>query len=117
MTTTIAYLKKQINSLMKQKAFAWAKNYELMDELHEMYLAQMERNNKVLECSDELPIHLVKEIEDANDVLKKKVEGPICMETIEKGDLKVTGCGHKYCSECFTQIDKCAICRKKINKK
>jgi hypothetical protein len=117
MSSTLNKLYKQINSLIKQKAFAWAKNYELMDELHEVYINQIEQNNQVLVCSDELPIHLVKELEDATDILKKKVECPICMETIQKGNLKITGCGHKYCGECFAHIDKCAICRKKINKK
>jgi len=49
--------------------------------------------------------------------LKKSVECPICLDVIAVGTLKISGCGHKYCSECFPQLDKCAICRRKINHK
>ena len=61
--------------------------------------------------------HIVEEIEKMTAELRKQIECPICLEIIEVGHLKMTGCGHKYCEECYNKIDECAICRKKIYKK
>ena len=48
--------------------------------------------------------------------LKKKLECPICLNIIDEGKLKIIGCGHKYCEDCLSKIDKCAICRRNIRK-
>ena len=63
-----------------------------------------------------LPTHLVEELEEMCIQLKKEIECPICLEPIEKGQLKISYCGHKYCKTCFSQIDKCCICRRPFKK-
>ena len=46
--------------------------------------------------------------------MSKKIKCPICLEDIETDNLQISKCGHKYCSTCYGNINKCAICRKGI---
>ena len=46
--------------------------------------------------------------------LKMETECPICFETINKENAKLTNCGHLHCLTCFNKLDNCSICRKKI---
>ena len=112
----IQRLQNKLTWSKKQTSYAWAKNYELMNRQHSGYIRQYNQNNSVLEHADELPIHLVSEIEEMNKALKKDIECPICYETIEEGHLKISVCGHKFCDECFPKLDKCATCRRKFKK-
>jgi hypothetical protein len=45
----------------------------------------------------------------------------ICFEnysaSVQSRKPKVLRCGHSLCSECVSKIDKCAVCRKKIQNK
>ena len=106
----------KINKLQKQKAYAWAKFYQSSQELHHHILYHHNTIQQVREEVRDLPNHLVVEIEKMVIELKKKLECPICLDIIEEGKLKITGCGHKYCEDCLSQIDKCAICRRNIRK-
>ena len=112
-------LRKQLMYSKKRTAFAWAKYYEETASNHERNITHYETNASILGDgnADEMPSHIVAEIEKMTAELKKSVECPICLCVIEIGTLKISGCGHKYCSECFPQLDKCAICRRKINHK
>ena len=104
-----------IPKLRKQKAYAWAKYYEELEKTHNaqtVHYAQMEN----ILGEYELPTHLVNEFQEMMKDLQKNIECPICLDVIQEGELKITGCGHKYCQTCFTKIDKCAVCRKKIRK-
>jgi hypothetical protein len=109
-----ALLKKLAYS-KKQTAFAWAKYYKELEERHVSSVATYNMNKKVIEQSNEIPAHLVREIQEMTVALKRDIECPICMDVIQS--LKITGCGHKYCEGCFTKIDVCALCKKKIYKK
>lgn len=108
-----------INQLKRQKAFAWGKYYRTLEESHNMVHGILSRVQDMVPKDEagvkNIPTHLVKEIEDMVSELKKNMECPICMEVIEKGKLKITGCGHKYCETCIGQLKessgKCAICR------
>ena len=97
----------------KQTAYAWAKYYEELEVNHNQSVNQYKINSQVAEV-EELPQFLVNEIADLTKKLKKEISCPICFDVIE--ELKITGCGHKYCKECFTKISECAICRKKLKK-
>ncbi len=98
----------------KRTAFAWAMYYEEVNKSHCTELDIYTRQQSIIE---EIPLHLVKELEELNKKLKKRIECPICFEVIEDGDLKIPFCGHKYCNSCYNVIDKCAICRKIFNKR
>ena len=110
-------LRRKLNYSKKQTAYAWAKYYQETTSNHEQNVNHYQANTTILNGVDEMPQHIVEEIEKMTAQLKKQVECPICLEVIEVGALKISGCGHKYCGECFKQIDTCAICRKKINHK
>ncbi len=109
----------QLRTQKKRTAFAWAKYYEEMGNSLVSDTRQYTLNNRVLE-SPSLPPHIIKEIEENNSFLKKNIECPICLEIIDKGNLDISNCGHKYCKGCFKRVKettkKCAICRKKIAK-
>jgi len=94
------------------------KNYEMMNSqhllftlIHKKQIYHYQQNNYVLEHADDLPIHLVSEIEEMNKALKKSIECPFCLEVIEVGHLKISVCGHKVCDEC---VCLCGLCRLKI---
>ena len=110
----IQRLQNKLDWSRKQTKYAWAKCYESMNVQHNGYISQYRQNISVLAHSDELPIHLVHEIEEMNNKLKMSIECPICMEVIEQGKLKISICGHKFCDECFSQLDRCGICRRKF---
>jgi len=110
-----ARLENQLRYAKRQTAYAWAKYYEELEVSHRSSLNQYNLNNQVAGV-EELPLHLVAEIADLSKRLKQEISCPICFEVIDGEDLKITGCGHKYCKECFTKIDECSVCRKKIKK-
>jgi len=115
-------MERQLATQKKRTAFAWAKYYEEMGTSLVSDTTQYRIVNRVVECAvpESLPVHIIKELEDNLAELKKKIECPICLEIIERGQLDVTNCGHKYCKECLKKVKetskKCAICRKKICK-
>ena len=108
-------LQRQLTYSRKKTAFAWAKYYEELSSHHEQNTSHYQTNTAILNGVDEMPSHIVAEIEKMTAELKKQIECPICFDVIETGSLKISGCGHKYCETCFKQIDKCSICRRKIN--
>ena len=113
----IQRLQNKLTWSKKQTAYAWAKNYEMMNSQHNEQINHYQQNKVVLEHADDLPIHLVREIEEMNKALKKSIECPICLEIIEEGHLKISVCGHKFCDECFECLDKCGTCRRKFSQK
>jgi hypothetical protein len=115
MPKTIQQLENQLKWAKKQTAFAWAKYYEEINSSHIDDVHQYNQIQVFTEVED-IPLHIIVEFKNMMKELKKKIECPICLEIIEGDDMKLTGCGHKYCSKCYDQIDKCAICRKSIKK-
>tara|TARA_R110002012_G_C11474596_1_gene594343 strand:- start:450 stop:803 length:354 start_codon:yes stop_codon:yes gene_type:complete len=109
--------KNKLKWAKKQKAYAWAMFYKQIEENHEAELSHynhIQAIQAVPVAIKNLPQNLVNEFAEMSIELKKKLDCPICLEVIEKGELTITGCGHKYCKNCRKNIDVCAICRKKI---
>ena len=111
---------KDIHSKCKKsKAYAWAQYFksetDKQIQLTEQYYFLINITHETKKHSDTLPIHIINEIEEKTQLLKKKIECPICMDVIDIGGLQISFCGHKYCKECFEKLDQCAICRKKFN--
>ena len=102
----------------KAVAYAWSRYYNEVDrnmDLHRKYCEIVNGMNS--EMNSELPTHLLEEMKELYNLLKKEIDCPICMEIINNDTLKITNCGHKYCMTCYDRIEECAICRKKIFKK
>ena len=110
-------LENQLIYIKKQRAYAWAKFYEQFNNTHNREFMNYSQNLSILEYSDELPIHLIHEIESLNKELRISIECSICLDIIALGKLKISICGHKYCNDCFPKLDKCAICRRQFIKK
>lgn len=110
---TIQQLENQLKYSKKQTSYAWAKFYEAESNQHLENVVQYQKI-EVFSQVEDIPLHIIAEFKEMMKQLKKKIECPICLEVIEVDDMKLAGCGHKYCSTCFEKIDKCAICRKKI---
>lgn len=104
------------HSCKKRTAYAWAKYYEQIgienDNARVMItvVQQIDRNN--------IPNHISSEFIEMADALKKKHTCPVCLDLVDRTNIKITYCGHIYCSECLENIKnstmKCAICRKPL---
>lgn len=121
---TYAQLKSRNNNLIRQKSYAWAMYYKEIEQEYNLAYDNYEINVSIMEINNEekeniLPNCLICEIEEMSAKLKKIIDCPVCMEIIKKGELVITGCGHKYCKTCYKNplLTKCAICRKKLHKK
>ena len=106
-----------VESLKRQKAFAWAKYFEITRDTHNDNVRNYQIINAMNDCVDvKLPTHLHNEMNDLLTKTKQKIDCPICLEIINMDDLHIVGCGHKFHSNCIMQCDKCPICRKRLKK-
>ena len=85
----------------KQKAFAWAKYYE---EVNNALHGDHQNYNTFNRVADDMaiPEHIKVEMKTMATALKKKWECPVCIDMIDDGDLEITNCGHYYCKACLT---------------
>lgn len=112
---------QKIASLTRQKAYAWAKYFEEVNNELEMYIVQYDMNERIVESRTDdgekaLPPCLLGEIGEMMEKLKKEIECPICLNRLSRETLAITTCGHKYCKECFERLEQCAICRRKLKR-
>lgn len=117
---TIPYYAVTMNSLVerlkKQKKYAWGKYFEAQNQNHNNLVDNYNMINQIVE---HIPLPIYMEYKEMFKELKKKIDCPICLETIDPGKLALTHCGHKYCETCFNKIKskpdaKCAMCRKPL---
>jgi len=110
-------LQRQLAWSKRQTSFAWAKYYE---SCRLQLVGDIEAYNQIEQLPPETPDFVLQQLKDFHIALKKKIECPICLETIDPDKLEITKCGHKYCDECLnrlkTSTKQCAVCRKKICK-
>jgi len=96
-------LPQALNKLVyakKQKAYAWAKYYETVNErLHDDH-QNYDTFNRVADDKS-IPEHIKTEMREMATALKKKWECPCCMEMIADDALEITNCGHYYCKPCL----------------
>lgn len=112
---------KEYNNLIKKSKAGWASFYRAEADAHQrdiLYLEAIHDLKLKLENENQMfPIFLQQELRDLMISLKKQIECPICMDELDAKDIKFSSCGHKYCGECLSRLDECAVCRKKIFKK
>ena len=117
------YAFRTIESLKRQKAFAWAKVYET----HRENNARDRRYYDILRTrtADDvaIPQHIKDELLTMAKELHKQWECPVCMEFIPHDAIALTNCGHLYCKGClesWKQTErnagkdkwKCAVCNR-----
>lgn len=74
-------------------------------------------NNKENDKRDSVSImsnHVVDELKSLYESNQCYPDCSICLEPLR--DFKMLSCGHKFCCNCLSNIDKCAFCRKQIQK-
>jgi hypothetical protein len=94
-------LQNKLDYAKKQKAFAWAKYYEQVNDALENDHHNYETFNRVADDMA-IPPHIKEEMKAMAIALKKKWECPVCQDMIEDGNLEITNCGHYYCKPCLT---------------
>lgn len=87
-----------VQNLKKQKAYAWAKYYEQVNNAHHNDGAMYQT---IIRTSDEMPTHIKEEFKQMAAALKKKWECPVCYDFIPDETLEITNCGHFYCKDCL----------------
>lgn len=128
-------LVQKCRSLEYQRKFAWRRYYQSIEDEMDRAM-QLADRIEVWKSNAEynLPDHLMNEFLDLSHQLGKVYECPICLEPMSYGKkpedqsqessdewdgkkLKISNCGHKYCSTCYATLmattQKCSICRKK----
>jgi len=112
---------KEYNNLIKKSKAGWASFYRAEADAHQRDILYLEAIHdlklKLEETETEFPAFVANELRDLMISLKKQIECPICMDELHAKDIKFSSCGHKYCQECLSKLDECAVCRKKIFKK
>ncbi len=116
-------LENQLQFARRQKAFAWAKYYEAINQAHEFDHGHYE---VVRVIADEagVPEHIKALMKEMATALKKKWECPVCLEFIPDGQVEITNCGHIYCKPCLQSWQEtqkaqrklkwdCGVCKKK----
>ena len=110
-------LQRQLAWSKKQTSYAWAKYY---DSERERLVSDIQAYTEIDSLPPETPQFVLDQLKEFHIELKKKIECPICLETINPDVLEISKCGHKYCKDCLDQLKqttkKCAICRKKLCK-
>jgi hypothetical protein len=103
----------------KSRKVAWAMYYKVLEREQEQSIITYEKLVEVpVKCMDE---YAEQEFIKLLIELKRNIDCPICLETIDPTNISITGCGHKYCKNCLNTLKnltnpKCAICRSKIGR-
>ena len=116
-------LQTRLDYAQKQRAFAWAKYYQSINQAHDNDFATYQTINVISEDTG-VPEHIKSQMKEMAVALKKKWECPCCMEFIPDGEVEITNCGHIYCKSCLktwkdTQKGQgktkweCAVCKRK----
>ena len=129
--------KTEYQKTLRAKKFAWAKFFEVNNELFELETQMYNNVNNEIPTAqnnpDDISIDDIKNsdflMEFIKELYKKakvSCECPICMEQIQSEDLLTTNCGHNFHKDCMEQLKEhdnsgksyvsCPSCRKKVFK-
>ena len=111
------YTERQWNNQVRKAKQGWACYFKAIEQgqLCDIIYYEKVKELPVNDMSD----YAKKQIEELLIQLKKQIECPICLETIDPKNIEMTACGHKYCKQCINTLKqtinpKCSICRTKI---
>jgi hypothetical protein len=124
----------QVESIKRQKAFAWAKYYEVLGNesdnanviINLIQHGGIQRNEEgKLDRPNTLPPHITQEFYEMAERLNKQFTCPCCFELVTKETIHLPWCGHILCKNCYEELKdniplasgrkpKCPMCRKLI---
>jgi rubrerythrin len=112
-----------LNSMTKQRAYAWAKYYDVTFTRHEHDVRHY-RTVQLVTTDAAIPEHIKSEFLAMGAELRKTWECPVCIDMIDSQNLEITPCGHYFCKGCLSGLKtaaaavptdcKCPVCRRKI---
>jgi hypothetical protein len=121
-----------MEAVRKQKAFAWAKVFELhargAEEAGAMN-GMFARVNGRLQRPAEFPPHITEGLWEMANRLNETYTCPVCLDLTTRETFHLTNCGHILCKGCFAQMEdlapyigltgqkqrpNCPTCRRKI---
>lgn len=111
------YTKKQYDAQVRKAKAGWAKYYAELEQ-NQGYSIMYYEQVKEMPVND-MNEYAQEQIRNLLIELKKSIDCPICMETIDPKNIEMTACGHKYCKQCINTIKQsnnpeCAICRNRL---
>jgi len=120
------YTHAQMEAVKKQRAFAWAKVYELHGQGAEQAGAiggMFARVGGRLQRPAEFPPHITEALWEMANRLNETYTCPICIDLTTKETFHLTPCGHILCKGCYEHLcdhtpvntkPKCPTCRRNI---
>ena len=120
------YTQAQMEATKKQKAFAWAKVFELHGRGAEeagAFNGLFARVEGRLQRPATLPPHITEALWDMANRLNETYTCPVCLDLTTKETFHLTNCGHILCKVCFAHMEddapanarpNCPTCRRKI---
>ena len=120
------YTQAQMEASKKQKAFAWAKVFELHGQGAEQagaFNGLFARVEGRLQRPATLPTHITEALWDMANRLNETYTCPVCLDLTTKDTFHLTNCGHILCKVCFAHMEddapanarpNCPTCRRKI---
>ena len=102
------YTHAQMEAVKKQKAFAWAKVFELHGRGAEEAGALnglFPRVNGRLERPAEFPPHITEGLWDMANRLNETYTCPVCLDLTTRETFHLTNCGHILCKGCFAHME------------
>jgi len=115
-----------MEALRKQKAFAWAKVFELHGRGAEEAGAlggMFARVNGRLQRPADFPPHITEALWEMANRLNETYTCPVCLDLTTKDTFHLTNCGHILCKTCFAHMEdnapanarpNCPTCRRKM---
>ena len=120
------YTEAQMESMRKQKAFAWAQIFEMhagrVGDAGVMGTLFRRANGRLQRPAEFLP-HLTLEMWEMANRLNETYTCPVCLDLTTTETFKLTTCGHIVCKSCFEYLEdhaplntrpKCPTCRRNI---
>jgi hypothetical protein len=118
------FSQSEMNSLKKQKAFAWAKVFEYHGRSADdtaVFVEIFGRENGYLVKPAEFPPHITEAMWEMANRLNETYTCPICLDLTSKDTFHLTSCGHILCKDCYKKLQdttaqkpKCPQCRRSI---
>ena len=124
MSGKITITVKEKKALERKAKTGWALYFRADEEnyiLQEQNYNLIKKMKNVIDTNEahKLPTNLEDEIRELYNVLKRKIECPICFDEMSSEDFVLSNCycRTKYCKTCYEKLNECAVCKNKYKNK
>jgi len=111
---------RKLETTERARRYAWRQYFD--SERRALEVETITYRTFVRVVESDIPEHIINELREDMEALKKEISCPICLDIIDAPVLAVSKCGHKYCKTCLDTLKgrpnvddrKCGICRKNL---